>query len=75
MIFWEELEDGLLQGSACLVLFYFVRCLPALNTELERPLSNFLSFIAKIVVDCAEALYVRKLGRWYSVLQLLLTRR
>ena len=30
---------------------------------------------SEIVVDSAEALYVRKLGRWYSVLQLLLTRR
>ena len=26
---------------------------------------HFISFIAKIVVDCAEALYVRILGRWY----------
>ena len=52
----------------------FCGMLPALKTELEHPLSHFLSFIAKIVVDCTEALYVRKMGRWYSVLHFLLMR-
>ena len=44
-----------------------VGCLPAFTTELRYLLYHFLSFIAKIVIDFAEAPYAKKLGRWYSV--------
>ena len=40
----------------------------------EVGLLHFISFIAKIVVDCAEALYVRITGRSYLFLHLFLTR-
>ena len=67
MVLWVECED-IKYGSV--VLLHFVGCLPALTTELGYPMSQ-----RKNEIDGAEALCVGKLGRWYSVFHLLLTRR